>query len=38
MDVSAREGQRMRVKSTTDKVYAAGIAFAIVLAVLRMFG
>ena len=28
----------MRMKSTTDKVYAAGIAFAIVLAILRMFG
>jgi len=28
----------MRLKSTTDKVYAAGIAFAIVLAILRMFG
>ena len=28
----------MRLKSTTSKVYAAGIAFAIVLAVLRMYG
>jgi hypothetical protein len=28
----------MRLKSTTSKVYAAGIAFAIALAILRMFG
>jgi uncharacterized protein YkwD len=28
----------MRFKSTTSRIYAAGIAFAIVLAILRMFG
>ena len=28
----------MHFKTTTAKVYAAGIAFAIFLAVLRMFG